>query len=183
MTKIMMLLASNSKESINRTLLDVVGEKIKDQKISYVTMNDFDLPIYSTNLENIKGIPASIQQIKTRFEEYDAFIIASPEHNGAMPAAFKNFIDWLSRALNKGESIFSGKPVLLLSTSPGPRGGITNLQNLVNIMPYWGADIFNSYSIGSYYDNYTEGKFSSEHDQKLTILTKKFIDNLITKQL
>jgi len=181
MKKIMMLLASNSKESINHTLLDTVSEKIKNQQISYVTMSDFDLPIYSSDIESNDGIPTSIQQTKTLFAEHDAFVIANPEHNGAMPAAFKNFIDWLSRTVDKGDSIFSEKPVLLLSTSPGPRGGITNLQNLVNIMPYWGADIFGSYSIGSYYDNYSNGKFSPEHDQKLTQLTTTFIEKLIAK--
>lgn len=182
MKKIMMLLASNSKESINRKLLDVVSRKVNNQQINYLSMSDFNLPVYSSEIESNDGIPTLIQQAKTLFAEHDAFIIASPEHNGAMPAVFKNFIDWLSRAIDQGETIFANKPVLLLSTSPGPRGGATNLQNLVNIMPYWGAKIDNSYSIGSYYDNYVDGKFSSKHDEKLTQLTENFVNNLITKE-
>lgn len=178
MKKIMMILASNSKESIHRTLLGVVSEKISNQHISQIAMNDLDIPIYSSDIESSSGVPASIQKIKALFAEQDAFVIACPEHNGAMPAAFKNFIDWLSRASTKGQSIFSDKPVMLLSTSPGPRGGATNLQNLVNIMPYWGADIYDSYSIGSYYDNYVDGSFSTKHDQNLTQLSTQFVNRL-----
>jgi NAD(P)H-dependent FMN reductase len=182
MKKIMMISASNSKESINRTLLDVVSEKINDQYISRIEMRDFNIPIYSSEIEYNDGIPAPILQTKTIFAEHDAFIIASPEHNGTMPAAFKNFIDWLSRAISQGESIFTDKPVLLLSTSPGPRGGATNLQNLVNIMPFWGADIYDSYSIGSYYDNFQDKKFSTKHDQKLTQLVTSLINSLMIEE-
>ena len=178
MKKIMMLLGSNSKESIHRTLLDTVSNKLANQEVRYVTMRDFDLPIYSTDAENNDGIPLAILEVKKLFAEHDAFIIASPEHNGFMPAVFKNFLDWLSRAVEQGDSMFSSKSVLLLSTSPGPRGGMTNLQNLVNIMPFWGAKISGSYSIGSYYDHYSEGRFTSEHDKALTELTKKFVNNL-----
>lgn len=172
MKKIMMLLASNSTDSIHRTLLNTVSKKIDNAQINYLTMNDFDLPIYGIDTENHDGIPEPIQKVKKLFAEQDAFVIACPEHNGSMPAVFKNFIDWLSRAVAQGESIFSHQKVLLLSTSPGARGGVTNLQNLVNIMPYWGAEIIGSYSIGSYFDNYKDGEFTAEHDQKLAELVK-----------
>ena len=177
----MMLLASNSAESINRTLLDTVSKKIDNAQINYLTMSDFDLPFYGIDTESNDGIPEPIQKVKKLFSEQDAFVIACPEHNGSMPAVFKNFVDWLSRAVDQGDSIFSGQKVLLLSTSPGARGGVSNLQNLVNIMPYWGAEIVGSHSIGSYFDNYKDSEFTSEHDQKLTELTKQLIESLTEK--
>ncbi len=182
MNKIMMLLASNSTNSINATLLNAVGEKLTHQKLSYLAMSDFNLPIYSNEIESSTGIPAPILQAKNLFSESDAFIIASPEHNGTMPAAFKNFIDWLSRSTNQEETIFANKPVLLLSTSPGKRGGKTNLQHLTKIMTFWGAKIHNTYSIGNYYDNYNDGKFLPRHDQAITQLIKNFTKSLIKKE-
>ncbi len=153
----MTLLASNSSKSINRTLLDVVSEKIPHHQLTRVEVGDYAMPIFSSDIEEQQGFPETVKQVKALFDQHDAFIIASPEHNGSMPAVFKNFIDWLSR-INE-TPMFAKKPVLLLSTSPGTRGGATNLQNLTHIMPYWGADVRDSFSVGSFYQNYTDGKF------------------------
>ena len=92
-------------------------------------------------------------------------MIASPEHNGMMPAFFKNMMDWLSRA---GGKIFQEKPVLLMSTSPGPRGGQTNLQNMKNVFPYWGATaVFADFSVGSFFQAYdaAAGTFTNPEDE------------------
>ncbi len=137
------------------------------------------MPIYSSELEQSEGFPDTVIQIKTLFENHDAFVIAVPEHNGSMPAAFKNFIDWLSRVIEPGRSMFDDKPVLLMSTSPGPKGGATNIQNLTNIMPYWGADIRGSYSLGSFYNNYAEGKFTPQYEQELNSPVDGFITGLM----
>lgn len=174
--KIMTILASNSRKSINRTLLSVVSDKINTQPLTHLEVGDYSMPIYSSDIEEEQGFPDTVKQVKALFDKHDAFIIACPEHNGTMPAVFKNFIDWLSRI--NDDSIFAKKPVLLLSTSPGPRGGATNLQNLVNIMPYWGADIRDSLSLGSFYNNFAYGRFSTEHDKTLTAVVHKFVNGL-----
>ena len=53
-----------------------------------------------------------------------------------------------------------------MSTSPGPRGGSGNRENLVKIMPYWGAKAVFEFGFGSFYQNF------SEETSKITDLVK-----------
>ena len=96
-----------------------------------------------------------------------------------MPAVFKNLIDWVSRLGDHLNPMFaSNKPVLLLSTSPGPNGGATNIQTLTQLMPWWGADVRGSYSLSSFYENFADGKLNPDQDLELTQVIHKFVDNL-----
>ena len=49
---------------------------------------------------------------------------------------------------------FQEKPVLLLSTSPGPRGGSSVLEIAKNRFPFQGAIINGSFSLPSFNDNF-----------------------------
>ena len=119
------------------------------------------------------------KKVRALFSEYDAFIIATPEHNGGMPAEFKNLIDWVSRLGDLQNPMFATKkPVFLLSTSPGPNGGATNLQTLTQLMPWWGADIKGTYSLGSFYDHFIDGALNDEKEQALTKLVTDFTNTL-----
>ena len=103
-------------------------------------------------------------------------MIAVPEHNGFMPAFLKNVIDWLSR-LSTTETGFFGThniPVLLLSTSPGANGGATSLQTLHSLMPWWGAEVKATFSLGCFGTHYIEGQFTSDTDLTLKRLATEF---------
>ena len=78
-------------------------------------------------------------------------MIASPEYNGSIPAAFKNVIDWISRVNMK---FLGDKPVLLLSTSPGKNGGATNLAQMAKLLPWWGAQLVENQSFGNFNEIY-----------------------------
>ena len=83
-----------------------------------------------------------------------------------IPAFFKNVMDWLSRMEGK---IFQSKPVMLISTSPGPRGGKTNLQNMAAVIPHWGASaVFAEFHLGRFYEAYdtAAGSFKDAADEK-----------------
>jgi NAD(P)H-dependent FMN reductase len=69
-----------------------------------------------------------------------------------MPAILKNAIDWLSRV--GGMKFFGGRPILLLSTSPGSNGGLTNLTNLATLVPWWGGDVVALYSLPRFEANF-----------------------------
>lgn len=147
MCKIIAFAGSNHSGSINHTLVQYATKQIKNIDIKLVDLREFDVPIYSINLELNQGIPDSIRQLKKIIQYGDGFIIASPEHNGSIPAFFKNIIDWLSRI---DQNIFNNKPVVLLSASPGVNGGRTNLEHLAQLMPFWGAQIIDRVSIGRF---------------------------------
>jgi chromate reductase len=165
MKKIPAFAGSNSSTSVNHQLVKHASAKVGTHEVTLINLNDYDAPMFSEDLEKESGVPESIQNLKAVFETHDAFMIASPEHNGMMPAFFKNMMDWLSRA---GGKIFQEKPVLLMSTSPGPRGGQTNLQNMKNVFPYWGATaVFADFSVGSFFQAYdaAAGTFTNPEDE------------------
>ena len=179
MGKILTVSASNSTNSINRTLLTLASNKIAGHKLTMLDIRDYPMPFFSLDKEESEGHPETAKQVRALFAEYDAFIIASPEHNGGMPAEFKNLIDWVSRLGDLQNPMFANKkPVLLLSTSPGPNGGATNLQTLTQLMPWWGADVKGSFSLGSFYDHFVDGKLAADKDQALTESITAFINEL-----
>jgi len=178
MKKILTLSAGNSLNSINQTLINIAVEKISAHEVARIYLRDYPMPMYGIDEETDVGFPATAIALKALFDQYDAFIVASPEHNGSMPAVFKNTIDWLSRLADKENPIFANKPVLLMSTSPGPNGGATNLQTMNNLMPWWGADMRGTYSLGSFYDNVTDGRLNTQQDSELTTVINDFINNL-----
>ena len=162
MAKILCFCASNSQKSLNNDLLVAACDLVDFHDKTYSAMRDIDLPLYSLDLE-AEGYPEEVQAFYDLVDAHDAVIIACPEHNGATPAAFKNLIDWGSRYANKqSHNLFDDKPVLLLSTSPGPNGGASNLALLAKLLPWQGANIVGQYSLGNYGQHFTDGKADAE---------------------
>ncbi|ABM03831.1 NADPH-dependent FMN reductase [Psychromonas ingrahamii 37] len=175
MKKILAFSGSNNSQSINQNLINITASKVKHNDVTVIDLKDFPLPIYSIDIET-QGIPEEAKRLKKIMFGHDALIIASPEHNGSMPAFLKNTIDWLSRLAKPGQSFFgeTKKPVLLLSTSPGATGGATNIKTMAELMPWWGGDVKGTYSLGSYYEKFSDGKFDLNTDQELTDLVRLF---------
>lgn len=118
-----------------------------------------------------QGIPEQIRALRKLFDEADAFIISSPEYNGSLPAGFKNTLDWVSRIDGK---IFQDKPVLLMSTSPGGRGGKSVLDHLTKVMPFWGAKIVGSFSLPKFNENFSDNTPIEPFNSELKTLVKDF---------
>ena len=163
MAKILCFCASNSQKSINHDLLVAACDLVEGHDKTYGALRDIDLPLYSLDIEAEEGYPEEIQAFYELIEAHDAVIIACPEHNGATPAACKNLIDWGSRYANsQSHKLFADKPVLLLSTSPGEKGGANNLDLLARLLPWQGAKIVGQYSLGNYGQHFTDGKADAE---------------------
>ncbi len=159
MKKVIALGGSNSKKSINKQLATYAASLLKDAEAEVLDLNDFDLPIYSIDIEGEKGLPTDAVRLNSLFEKCDGFIISLAEHNGSFSAAFKSAIDWVSRA---GGKIFKEKPMLIMATSPGGRGGSSVLETAVSIFPYRGAVIVDSFSLPSFPNNFKNGKIVNE---------------------
>ena len=177
MKKIIAFTGSNNPNSINEKLVQSIIRKYPDQSIEFIDLKRFDVPIYSQDIEQ-NGIPKPIKKLFQLFTEADAFIIASPEHNGLPSAFLKNTIDWLSRINQK---FIDGKPVLLLSTSPGPTGGKTHLQNLKKLVLQWGGLFVEQYSLGSFDENFDKSGLVITNQQE-NIKLKKAMQALINGQ-
>lgn len=163
MKKIVAFAGSNHSQSINKRLLKEALKLIEGYKIDEVELSDLETPMYGLDLEKESGIPSSILKLRKKIDEADVIIIASPEHNSMIPAFLKNVLDWLSRT---GPKFLSGKKLILLSASPGRRGGQSNLDNMAAVMPYWGAELIGKLSLGNFNDHFSES-VSEEALEKL----------------
>ena len=143
--------ASNSKTSINKQLATYAASLVDDAAVTTLDLNDFELPLYSTDVEAEIGHPQAAKDFLAQIQAADLVVIAFAEHNGSYTAAYKNLFDWMSRIQQK---VFGGKRVVLLATSPGPGGAQTVLAAATGSMPFFGAEVVGSLSVPSFYDNF-----------------------------
>src|SRR6516165_10065837 len=79
-----------------------------------------EFPLYNADIQNSTGFPAPVNTLADAIRAADGVIFCTPEYNFGIPGGLKNAIDWVSRLPNQP---FAGKPVALISASPGPLGG------------------------------------------------------------
>lgn len=84
--------------------------------------------------QDLEGAPpADWLAFRDKLQKSDGVIFVTPEYNRAIPGVLKNAIDVGSRPY--GKSSFNGKPVGIVSNSPGPLGGVSAAKTLQNILP------------------------------------------------
>ena len=151
MKQILAIAGSNSTTSINQKLVSWVASQLTEHKVKVLNIGNYVIPIYSEDIEKTTGIPGQVMGIAKEIKEADALILAVSEHNGSWSAFFKNIIDWLSR---HNRNFLENKKILLMSTSPGQRGGLTALEHAKNILPRFGGETIENFSFPSFYENY-----------------------------
>src|ERR1700726_3230173 len=77
--------------------------------------------------------PADWLAFREQIQKSAGVLFVTPEYNRSIPGVLKNAIDVGSRPY--GKSSFLGKPVGIVSNSPGPLGGVNAAKQLQNIMP------------------------------------------------
>ncbi|GAA4270172.1 NADPH-dependent FMN reductase [Hyunsoonleella aestuarii] len=159
MKKIIAFAGSNSKTSINKQLVVYTSSLVDDVEVEVLDLNDFDLPLYGIDLENEKGIPDDAHRFLNLIKSSDGIVLSLAEHNGAYSTAFKNLFDWMSRIDGK---LWSEKPMLLMATSPGARGGATVLEIAKGRFQYMGGNIVADFSFPSFGNNFSEEKIINE---------------------
>ncbi len=159
MKNIIAFAGSNSKNSINKQLATYTSSLVENVAVKILDLNDFPLPIYGIDEETENGIPANATKFLSLIESSDGIIVSLAEHNGSYTVAFKNVLDWMSRI---DKSIFKNKPMLLMATSPGARGGKTVLETAKNAFPRFGANLVADFSLPSFFDNFKENEITNE---------------------
>lgn len=151
MRKIIAFGGSSSRNSINKQLAVYTANLFQDVEIEVLDLNDYEMPVFSVDKEKEQGIPSLAQAFYAKIGSADFIVLSLAEHNGAYSSAFKNTLDWASRINNK---TFQQKPMLLLATSPGARGGGTVLEIATKRFPFQGADVKGSFSLPTFYENF-----------------------------
>ncbi len=168
--KLLAIGASSSSTSINKQFAAYTANQVDGAEVNTLNLNDYEMAIYSSDREKEKGVPAEATKFRELIEAADGIVISFAEHNGSYSAAYKNIFDWASRLEGK---VWSDKPLFILATSPGARGGATVLNQAITTMPHQGAQVIASFSLPSFYQN-----FSTEEGIKDTTLKTQFAEQL-----
>ncbi|OUL61771.1 NADPH-dependent FMN reductase [Flavobacterium sp. AJR] len=170
--KIIAFGGSNSQHSINKKLATYAANQFNDANIEVLDLNDFAMPLFSVDVEKEIGQHPKAKAFLGKLAEADILVVSMAENNGNYSVAFKNVFDWCSRI---EKDIFQHKPMLLLATSPGGRGGASVLEIATKLFPRYGTEIKASFSLPSFNANFDleENKISNtELDKELKDIIK-----------
>lgn len=162
MKRILVFGGSTSSRSINKKLATFAASQLEDTNNQIIDLNDFEMPLFSVDVEDQIGIPENARLFKEEIQQADGIIMSLAEHNGSYSAAYKNIYDWVSRI--KG-NMWEDKPIFLMATSPGARGGKSVLQAANNRLPFQGGKVVATFSLPSFKENFDEdrGIIDEEH--------------------
>ncbi|RVT77322.1 NADPH-dependent oxidoreductase [Flavobacterium sufflavum] len=170
--KIIAFGASPSKKSINKKLATYAASLFGNAEVEVLDLNDYQMPLFSVDIEAEIGQHELAKAFLAKIASADFLVVSMAENNGNYSAAFKNLYDWCSRIEGK---VFQGKPMLLMATSPGGRGGASSLEIAKNAFPRYGADVKATFSLPSFDANFdvANGKISNEEfDSQLKEIVK-----------
>ena len=165
--KIIAFGASSSKSSINKQLANYTANQFQNATVEILDLNDYEMPVFSVDKQAENGIHPLAQEFYAKIGSADLIVISFAEHNGNFSSAFKNILDWSSRINAK---TFQEKPMLLLATSPGARGGSSVLDIATKRFPFQGGIVKGSFSLPSFNDNFDAEKGITNEELKNQLL-------------
>jgi len=170
--KIIAFGASPSKNSINKKLATYAASLFTNAEVGILDLNNFQMPLFTVDIEAEIGQHELAKAFLAKIKSADFLVVSLAENNGNYSAAFKNIFDWCSRITPK---VFQEKPMLLLATSPGARGGASVLEIAKTAFPRYGADIKATFSLPSFNANFDIEKLeisNAELDNQLKEIIK-----------
>ena len=165
--KIIAFGASSSKSSINKQLATYTANQFQNVSVEILDLNDYEMPVFSVDKQAENGIHPLAHDFYAKIGSADFIVISFAEHNGNYSTAFKNILDWTSRINAK---TFQEKPMLLLATSPGARGGSSVLDIATKRFPFQGGIVKGSFSLPSFYENFDAEKGITNEELKNQLL-------------
>lgn len=158
--KIIAFGASTSNDSINKQLATYAASLFENATVDILDLNDYAMPIFSVDIEKTIGQHSLAQAFLDKIEGADLLVVSMSEHNGNYNASFKNTFDWCTRINGK---VFQQKPMLLLATSTGAKGGASVLEIAKISFPQHGAVVKATFSLPSFNENFDtkKGKISN----------------------
>ena len=165
MKKIIAFGASNNSMSINKQFAAYAANQISNVEVTLLDLNDFELPVYSVDIEKESGVPTNASKFSQLIADSDGVIISLAEYNGLHTAAFKNLWDWLSRL--GSPKIWHNKPLFLLGTSPSKREESNVMKVSQYLFPMFSAEIIASYHLPSFNHFFKDGQIAEPNQQAL----------------
>ncbi len=136
---------STRADSVNKKLLLEASKMARQMgaAVTVVDLNEYAMPFYDGDLEAKEAMPPAAIKLQKLLAGSQVILIASPEYNRSLPAVLKNTLDWVSREKLHGLTgdAFKGKRFVLLSASPGGRGGAGGLNHVRDILQCLGGTV------------------------------------------
>ena len=127
---IVVIVGSLRKESFTLKIANALAKLAPATlKLDVVTLHG--ISFFNQDLEATP--PADWLAFREKLQKSDGVLFVTPEYNRSIPGVLKNAIDVGSRPY--GKSSFLGKPIGIISNSPGPLGGVNAAKHLQNILP------------------------------------------------
>lgn len=143
--KVLAFAGSTREGSFNKALLVEAANSARQKgaSVKVIDLKDYPMPFYDADLEAKEGMPIKAKQLRDEMIQSQVILIASPEYNASVPAVLKNALDWASRKEEGGTSreAFKGKKFVLMSASPGSKGGARGLIHLKAIIEDVGGTV------------------------------------------
>ncbi len=127
---VVVIVGSLRKESFTLKVANALTKLAPDTlKLNVVTLHD--ISFFNQDLE--ANPPTDWLAFRDKLQKSNGVLFVTPEYNRSIPGVLKNAIDVGSRPY--GKSSFLGKPIGIISNSPGPLGGVSAAKHLQNILP------------------------------------------------
>ena len=98
--KVLFVVGSLREKSFNKTVAEYISKKLEEKGIETSFLDYSKLPFMNQDIEF--PTPSEVEKVRTDVKGADALWIVTPEYNGSVPGPLKNFLDWISRRVEKG---------------------------------------------------------------------------------
>ncbi len=137
--KILILPGSTRAGSYNVKLAALAAKELTllDVDVTRISLADYPMPLYDSELDARSGQPASAINLKQMIQAHQGILIATPDYSASVPPVLKNAIDWVSRVRERGDPLyaaFKGRVFAIASASPEANGGLPGLMALRQIL-------------------------------------------------
>src|SRR5437764_1152008 len=124
------IVGSLRKESFSLKVANALAKLAPDSlQLNVLTLHE--LSFFNQDLE--ANPPADWLAFREKLQASSGVLFVTPEYNRSIPGVLKNAIDVGSRPY--GKSSFLGKPIGIVSNSPGVLGGVNAAMNLKQLLP------------------------------------------------
>src|SRR5712671_6062652 len=168
---VVVIAGSLRKESFTLKIANALA-KLAPATLKLEVVTPHGISFFNQDLE--AAPPADWLAFRDKLQKSSGVLFVTPESNRSIPGVLKNAIDVGSRPY--GKSSFLGKPVGIISNSPGPLGGVSAAKHLQNILPGIAGPILGQpeiylTAVGDAFDD--KGELTKEALQKVL---KQYID-------
>jgi chromate reductase, NAD(P)H dehydrogenase (quinone) len=128
--QIVVIAGSLRKESFTLKIANALA-KLAPTTLKLEVVTPHGISFFNQDLE--AAPPADWLAFREKLQKSNGVLFVTPEYNRSIPGVLKNMIDVGSRPY--GKSSFLGKPIGIVSNSPGPLGGVSAAKHLQQILP------------------------------------------------